>query len=182
MTIAEDLAQEYAKQVEEKGLKVLDLNYLTTVISKLTRWITSTDPQVSRSLMVVGPVGSGKTTMVSAMREVLRRHYVTVASTTCREVSERLKGGDDLYELASSHEIMIFDDLGTDEPTVTVYGTVFRPMERAIKKASDSGKSLVITTNLSLDGIMAQYGSERMADCLRAYAVLDMSHVSFRRI
>ena len=166
-----------------------DPGYIQTVIEKITGWLISQDAHLSKSLLICGPVGSGKTSLIKAIRlasehlQVKGKYWIpTMCSITCLNFVEYLKKQEDIYELLKSHELLVFDDLGLEEPQITVYGTVIRPMERIIKQASDDNKSVIITTNLSKEGIRRQYDSDRMADCLNAYAVLNMEHESFRKL
>lgn len=194
----EDLKKTFARMIYyayqsilfQQGKDIEDARYLGDVIWKLTNWLTSMERNVPRSLLIIGSVGSGKTTLVAALRKAMDKLYegvpgfpmATSVSIPCKAYTQRVKEKNDCYELMSSFDLMIFDDLGAEEPVVNDFGTLIRPMETVVKKASDEHKAVVITTNLTIDAIREQYQSERMADCLRAYAILEMTHGSFRRI
>lgn len=194
------LAIAYVGLLAMKGKVPADQEYVALACAKIANFLTTQKPSTPTSLLIIGPVGSGKTTMLSAILSVNRvirklpqertpeeawaEDFKTGSCclTTCKAYLERAREGVDIYDIMAASDIMMFDDLGAEEPSVNVFGTIVRPMENAIKRASDAGKKVIITTNHDLDGIRNRYDSERMKDCLAGYATLDMKHMSFRQL
>lgn len=144
--------------------------------------------RIHNSLLIYGGVGTGKTTLVEALTNTIRKLYdMNMSSNLHTRVKawqvtneELLKDG--LIDMLAEAKGLVIDDLGSEAPVVKIYGSEWRPMEMLVKRRSDDQKPTIITTNLSLEGIERQYNSRRMADVLAEYDKLIIDNTkSFRR-
>ena len=141
------------------------------------------------SLFIQGGVGTGKTTLVesifSAVKQAseagIEHNFYAMIKATALENKDRLEEG--LVDYLTDLKGLIIDDMGSEEPTVKVWGSEIRPMERVLKGRSDKMLPTILTTNLNLQQIESQYNSKRLADVLAQYdkLVIDTTK-SFRRI
>lgn len=139
------------------------------------------------SLLIKGGVGTGKTTLVEALYETLRTltdHDVWTAikmRVKAYQLNDEERLGNGLLDLLAETKGLIIDDLGSETPTVKIYGSEIHPMEQVVKRRSDAQLPTIVTTNLSLDAVETQYHSPRMADVLAEYDQMVVSGTSFRR-
>ena len=129
-------------------------------------------PSLDKGILLVGNIGSGKTTLMRIMKE-LRITSIPFQSKSCREIAQ-------LYVLNGIEAIqnyglkavkfqngkckmrhILFDDLGT-ESNMSFYGNKLNVMEEVLMDRYNHfinhGLITHITTNLSLDEIKDTYG------------------------
>lgn len=136
------------------------------------RWLES-----GRSgLLLMGGVGTGKTTIASALCRAWQDVLTVPRFWQCDIVAERIRQDETYkYEPAYHKGLAVLDDLGTES---RVYGeeslpfVLFRRYERDLPT--------IITTNLNLEQIGQKYG-ERIMDRLRTYARIVLNYKSLRK-
>ena len=131
-------------------------------------WIVDTR---GRGLMLMGECGLGKSTILNFVIPAIFR---TKTNKVLRSIPAK--------ELAAVERnvapFIIIDDLGT-ESIKNDYGTKIDAVADAISYAEDSSKTLLITTNLSPQGLKTRY-DERTLDRLRKCKVVIIKGKSFR--
>ena len=124
-----------------------------------------------RGLMLMGECGLGKSTILNYVIPAIFR---TKTNKVLRSIPAK--------ELAAVERnvapFIIIDDLGT-ESIKNDYGTKIDAVADAISYAEDSSKTLLITTNLSPQGLKTRY-DERTLDRLRKCKVVIIKGKSFR--
>ena len=124
-----------------------------------------------RGLMLMGECGLGKSTILNFVIPAIFR---TKTNKVLRSIPAK--------ELAAVDKnvapFIIIDDLGT-ESIKNDYGTKIDAVADAISYAEDSSKTLLITTNLSPQGLKTRY-DERTLDRLRKCKVVIIKGKSFR--
>ena len=131
-------------------------------------WLVDTR---GRGLMLMGECGLGKSTILNYVIPAIFR---TKTNKVLRSIPAK--------ELAAVERnvapFIIIDDLGT-ESIKNDYGTKIDAVSDAISYAEDSSKTLLITTNLSPQGLKTRY-DERTLDRLRKCKVVIIKGKSFR--
>jgi DNA replication protein DnaC len=124
-----------------------------------------------RGLVLMGECGLGKSTILNYVIPAIFR---TKTNKVLRSIPAK--------ELAAVERnvapFIIIDDLGT-ESIKNDYGTKIDAVADAISYAEDSSKTLLITTNLSPQGLKTRY-DERTLDRLRKCKVVIIKGKSFR--
>jgi DNA replication protein DnaC len=131
-------------------------------------WLVDTK---GRGIMLMGECGLGKSTILNYVIPAIFR---TKTNKVLRSIPAK--------ELAAVDKnvapFIIIDDLGT-ESIKNDYGTKIDAVADAISYAEDSSKTLLITTNLSPQGLKTRY-DERTLDRLRKCKVVIIKGKSFR--
>lgn len=176
------------KYIERAGLKKATPE-VEELCARLSGWLYGEHRRFN-SLLIQGVPGTGKTTLVEAIRNTIRTLSIEFNITsnltmrvpaTLLENEERLADG--LIEHLVDARGLILDDLGHENPIVKVWGRDYHPAESILKQRSDKQIPTIVTTNLSLKEIESYYNSPRLADVLAQYDKLQIeSKTSFRRI
>ena len=127
-------------------------------------------------LILMGNVGTGKTTIASALARAWA-DYLTIAKVyRCDWIAEKIKEDESyVYEVSGNRGLVVLDDFGTESK---VYGEERLPS--IFYRRYEAGMPTVITTNLTSDQIRTKYG-ERIADRLRTYSKIVMNYKSLRK-
>ena len=124
-----------------------------------------------RGLMLMGECGLGKSTILNYVIPAIFR---TKTNKVLRSIPAKELGEID----RNVAPFILIDDLGT-ESIKNDYGTKVDAVADAISYAEDSSKTLLITTNLSPQGLKTRY-DERTLDRLRKCKVVIIKGNSFR--
>lgn len=164
------------KGIEQYGLHFKILREDTLIIKKLICYFlkdiqtaSELDINLNKGILLTGPVGCGKTTLISLMRffEPLPNQFIV---KSCRDVSfEFIKDGYETIHKYSRNsfyqqnsKVFCFDDLGT-ENNLKYFGNECNVMAEILLSRYDlfvSRKLIThLTTNLSASEIEAAYGN-----------------------
>lgn len=133
-------------------------------------WEANDKPKGNRGVLLLGPVGTGKTLCLKLVCALLKTNYMTATDLIC-EFSRN--GADGLWSLIRPVNLrdakeMAIDDIGSERETVN-YGAPF-PMPEIIAHRYDVWQHYGIrthfATNLAKDAMIARYG-QRAYDRLR---------------
>lgn len=137
----------------DKGMKAF-----TRLSDAAEAWLADDE---SWALVLHGPSGTGKTALACALigsAGVNRLGgYVTAA-----EYVDRVRDREDLWPMIDQVGLLVVDDLGSEYATYFSNSSLDGLIARLY---DDSGRKLIITTNMSPDQIAESY-SERMRDRL----------------
>lgn len=148
-------------------LVALDTNAIREGYEKdlmcMARWLTRPNKQ---GMILQGNVGTGKTTIARAMWAVMRFHGAPAKGCVASELANIYKNDEKnaWWQLMNASRLFI-DDLGTEYTSTKNYGDEFSPILAIINRFHKDRKTLIITTNLSMQDIAQRYG-ERIADRL----------------
>lgn len=180
------LCSTYEMTVNDAGFVCKDMDYVRDICSKVAKHLTSG----CCSLYIYGQRGAGKSTLMRALTITLQMIWDGVEgikvknfiSGTAKRIYEHFAAGNDMYPIFRERELVMIDDLGSEEPTCKWMGTTLTPLESLIKQLSDAHKAMIISSNLTIEEAGKQYSSDRLADCLYQFATIKMNHISFRRL
>ena len=180
----------YCNEVNKRGCVVnADAKEHVKTISTVL-----TSENVRLGLLLIGNVGSGKTTMARAIQTAMR--YITdktkdISHRNVPRFDEIVSArqfnheGFDVYGLHNrtskgKRSIVCIDDLGLDIVDKQVYGNILQPFCELIELRYQDYEPFIITTNLNLAEIGAKYG-ERVYDRINEVCtVVPMKHESYR--
>ena len=138
-------------------------NGMETDLNLVARWLTT--PQ-KRGVILQGNVGCGKTTLARALFRTMQFHGAPAVGCTEASLSQAYKESEreQYWRLKNAGRLFI-DDLGAGYTSVKNYGEEFSPIIDVLTHFYKERKTLVITTNLKMQGIADKYGV-RIADRL----------------
>lgn len=143
----------------------------TDHLAKVARWMK----EDRGSLLLMGGVGTGKTTIASALCRCWCDILTTPAMQACDLIADRLKTDEGYkYEVAFHKGLLVLDDLGTEGK---VYGEEALPF--IIYRRYERNLPTIITTNYDSKRIAERYG-ERIADRLRTWDKIILKYNSLR--
>lgn len=168
------LGKVYVAQVEKRGMQYVQNAEIKKAVELASQWLTN--PNAKKWLLIIGTVGTGKTTLANAVCDVLnainkatqygmwadavKKISAINLSQLAREESTKLQD----YKKALR---LFIDDLGTETDNVKVYGNTISPItETILERYDNTNLTTIITSNLNLEQIKQNYG-ERIADRLQ---------------
>ena len=192
MTIA------YKCEVESYGYNMVDNSEIRHHISAVSHFLSENDKHFG--LILLGPVGGGKTTIVRAMQNLVsklgenndelinidRNHYSTgtkvkIEMIEATEVANIFKRSEKEFNELCNMPILAIDDLGVEPTDVMSYGNIISPLSRLLEKRYEARLFTIITSNLAPQDITRKYGA-RIGDRLSEYCKIDFSNdKSYRR-
>lgn len=169
-------------KAEQKGIPLVTDDHNREVLIALCRYFTGHEAfeqmqdgwSLNKGIMLCGPVGTGKTTLMSLFRANQRQSFKMIS---CRELADRFadQGHEMLHTF--SHPLQVpnhsdtfwqteigvcFDDLGTENSKKN-YGNQVNVMENILSNRYDMGSMPYhlthVTTNLSSSEIEDYYGT-----------------------
>lgn len=142
------------------------------MLEEVERWMDSGNP----GLVLMGSVGTGKTTLAYAMRDAWDTPLTIARVRKCDKIADLIKQDESWKrEIAGYTGLLVLDDFGT-EPKVWGEESIPYILYRRI----ENGLATIITTNLNTEQIRQRYG-ERIADRLRTYDQIVMNYQSLRQ-
>ena len=192
MTIA------YKCEVESYGYNMVDNSEIRHHISAVSHFLSENDKHFG--LILLGPVGGGKTTIVRAMQNLVgklaenndelinidRNQYTTgnkvkIEMIEATEVANVFKMSEKEFNELCCKPILAIDDLGVEPTDVMSYGNIISPLSRLLEKRYEARLFTIITSNLAPQDITRKYGA-RIGDRLSEYCKIDFSNdKSYRR-
>jgi len=153
---------------QENQFEIDDMN--RDVIQELIYYLQGDDKfsyDLNRGIIIMGSVGSGKTLLFNIIKEILtyiRKNFHVYSAIEINEAYD--KKDNDLIQRFHDLYLLGIDDLGTENPSIKVYGTEKSPIYEVINRRYSTDKMLFITTNLDADEIQKRYG-DRIRDRLK---------------
>jgi len=163
----------YSYYALKRGMNIESQVELMQQCERIAKWMVRTD--CKNSLMILGEIGVGKTTMMHAMKATLRSLYCSVQLVEATRLEVLFRDFPDTYEMLGSKSIryLFIDDVGTENTEFKDYGTPVIPFVDIINARYDANLPTIITSNLRADDSVnefAQKYGERVADRLHEMA------------
>lgn len=141
-------------------------------IDAVARWITVSD---KRWLLLSGPNGNGKTTMLVALRKLLRARFVTA-----QELELKALGRCSLEEYYLAH-VLIIDDIGKESENILVYGTPVPVIANVFRRRYSRNLVTIVSSNNSIEELAERYGDDVSDRFSESMCVLNFTNQSYRR-
>lgn len=161
-------------------------------ISAVSNFLAENDKHFG--LVLLGPVGGGKTTIVRAMQNLVdklgenndelisidRNQYSTgtkvkIEMIEATEVADVFKRNEKEFQELCSKPILAIDDLGVEPTDVMSYGNIISPLSRLLEKRYESRLFTIITSNLAPKDVTRKYGT-RIGDRLNEFFKIDFTN------
>lgn len=163
----------YQLYVEQRGRTYLPDDHTQECLKKVTNWML----QSKRfGLLLIGPIGSGKTTTLRSIKRVYERAEKIDADTIYANAKKNEAIDDSVY----SQNLLLLDDLGAEPEKCKIYGDELHPLRRFIIKRYDLYLPTIITTNLTTKQIKDRYGDRLYDRIIEMYDVIVYSAPSYR--
>lgn len=183
--VAEALAYLYMFKCAQTG-KVADITPMVTkAIERAAHWLVNPERV---SLKILGTPGTGKTTLLLAIREFIFRHNQTqpfgrpgLYIQPALMIADSFLRNDANFDLrrASLIPILAIDDVGVEPTEVKYYGSELRPITDIILHRSNENKPTIIVSNFGESDFLNKYG-ERVFDRLKDMTTILMNGESNR--
>ena len=177
------LRKSYAAKVAERGMTI-DVVPARSTTLQAAKWLT----QGSKSLpwlMLSGNVGTGKTTLIGSILDTLMHFGVEAKKFPASDFPVLFLGNDEITEQQILRgdfcEVLLLDDVGADTSDVKFYGNVIQPFVRIVEERYNRRLPLILTTNLSAEGMQERYGIRTLDRILEMAAVIRYDGQSYRR-
>jgi len=131
------------------------------------------------TLMLAGPVGTGKTHAAYAVLAHLMAHGVTVQATTVSDLLAALRPEGDHRQaaLARTAQVLLLDDMGATKASEWAQEQMIALLDQRLRE----GKRQIVTTNATYEQ-MAEVWDDRTMDRLRyRWAVVQVTGESRRK-
>lgn len=163
----------YEIEVKNSGRTIIWDKSIIENINRVVTWLYLPN---KRDLLLSGPFGCGKTTLLSCLKRLFFS-YITEANaktiyTKCKD--ERVT--NNLGEVP----ILIIDDLGVEPANGKNYGEEYHPIVDLLLFRYAKRKNTIIATNLSLEEIEREYGSRCFDRIQETFAQIQLTNSSYR--
>lgn len=166
---------------ENKNWSTSPYDNAKNVLHIVRRFVDTFSVQDSHrgNLLLYGEPGLGKTFLTNCIAKALLDEGHTVLYLSANDIFEQVFGPylmnkklelEELYKYIYNSELLIVDDLGTETTNAFVCSKLFE----VINQRGLSGKSTVISTNLSMKELQERYSERIMSRIIESYTVLQL--------
>lgn len=170
------LSAAYRSEVLYRGRTYIEDEKINAHIKKLSQFMTDASSQFG--VLFCGTYGNGKTTMLYALRSVVRyladNHYYDDSDYegihTHLQIYDSRKiaklyvdRNPDVFEDACREPLLAIEDMGKEPTEQLDYGNVISPVVELLEHRYDAQRFTAITTNLTPKEVREKYGN-RIAD------------------
>lgn len=166
------LTAAYKTEVLFRGRSFIEDSYTIKNISKIASILTSERPK--QGIMMCGRCGNGKTTMLYAIRAMVRflndigmfeRNDMGIVVKDAKEINVISRNVNDFGKLIRT-ELLAIEDMGKESTEILEFGNISNPVNDLLEHRYNSQLFTLITTNLTPKEIGSKYGA-RIADRLK---------------
>ena len=166
---------------DNKGWSTSPYDNAKNILHIIRRFVDTFEKQDSNrgNLLLYGEPGLGKTFLTNCIAKALLDQGHTVLYLSANDIFEQVFGPylmnkklelEELYKYIYNSELLIVDDLGTETTNAFVCSKLFE----VINQRGLSGKSTVISTNLSMKELQERYSERIMSRIVESYTVLQL--------
>ena len=175
---ADEVYMEYLEELSEvlskRGDSLVVNETNKRVLGQIVLWYTLDKRfkgDLRKGLMIRGNVGTGKTVIVKALKELIRskegKNACFLHSTELQDLY--VKDDQEGIQRAKLRDYTIIDDVGVESTESKLYGNVKEPFNDVFDYRYRNDKITIITTNLPPSEIKNTYGTriiDRFRECM----------------
>lgn len=192
--VCQMLRDAYSRETEKRGMAVSFDEPTLSRISKVAKWLTSGD--MKPMLLLHGGTGSGKTTMVKAIKRLcdtirgisMHKMAFSVMSAvkcpvicTAQELASIAAADSARFHEVTERSFLVIDDLGCEPVAVRNWGTEVTPITDVFYRRYEKMLPTIVTTNLAIKDIRSRYG-DRVADRFNeVFETIGYTNASYRK-
>lgn len=189
---------EYVKEVKKRGKEFVYTSRLRLQAEDIARFLT--EEKNKFGLLLLGSVGNGKTTMLSAICHVVNNlvkqgklnkgeihpwsYMLHIdARDMVKAYISSFSYGDNSWDDLKFRRYLAIDDLGKDQAEVYLYGTVFTPFCELLDYRYHHQLPTIIASNLTVREIAEKYKDIRLIDRMaEMFDITPFNDKSFRTV
>lgn len=184
--LAGELYGAYIYEVEARGREIVHDDMTQQLVCKIGLWLATTR---KTGLLLYGKVGTGKTTMMKAMYQVVRNGatgwtevcYVSATNLVDQFLAYQDGKASRYLEYAES-KILFIDDLGSEPVRCMTYGMERTPILDVLYHRYNQQLITVISTNLEDQELTERYGARMQDRMSETFDRLYYAGKSYRRM
>lgn len=124
----------------------------------------NTPREQTLAIMIGGNVGTGKTTLLLALRDTLR---LAIKDGLIVPTPSPIIAADNIVNSTPNKDyVTLLDDIGTEAAEIVEYGNIYRPFTEWVEACYKFKYPFIFTTNLNSKSIGERYG-DRVYDRLK---------------
>ena len=165
-------------EVQFRYRKFVYNEFIDDQLRQMAKWLTTATPKFG--IVLCGGCGNGKTTMLKALQNLVRRLQIRKPTATTEsiygayyglqivdalQIAQLCKTNHTKYLEVAQEDMLAIDDLGTEPVEVMDYGNIITPVIDLLTKRYEAQLFTIVTTNLDPKDIRKRYG-DRIADRL----------------
>lgn len=175
----------FGRLVMETGKRVRNSQPLHDAFTKAAHWLVAPD---RIGLKIMGGPGTGKSTLVKAMQEVINQYNMSqpfgaigLVIQPALLIADRCLRGDCEMSITAmiKKPALAIDDLGFEPVTVKYYGSELMPVRDIVHQRINDNAPTIIVTNLNEADILKKYG-ERLRDRMKDMTTIILDGISNR--
>ena len=169
---ADMLTAAYKTEVMFRGRSFMEDDFTMQNIKRIASILTAERPK--QGIMMCGRCGNGKTTMLYAIRAMVRflndigmfdSKNVGIVVKDAKEINAISRNMND-FGMLKKTELLAIEDMGKESTEIIEFGNVTNPVNDLIEHRYNNQLFTLITTNLTPEEIKIKYGA-RIADRFR---------------
>lgn len=179
--VAKALLLCYKVLVESRNCVFLSSDELDAIFLKVAGWMSN--PESKPWLMIYGPVGNGKTTLLKAIIMLINSQQLRYGNNIASmklfnsiRITELAKENPDYFGKVKDAIALGIDDIGIEPLEVNGYGTKTGPMVDLFLQRYATLDMTIFTSNLDREAMKNRY-KDRVADRLKE--VCDLLYIGF---
>lgn len=168
------LLYNYSVRCDNRNMQLRNLFAVDELCSRIAEWFT--DKNSKCSLLIIGEVGTGKTTMLGAIRDFLLSAGKFNRMLKALSLQDYFLENDESFmnSILKGHwcDYLLLDDIGEEPIEIKSYGNSMFPYSRIISERYDRLLPVIVTSNLPLEEFKEVYGERtydrmvEMFDCI----------------
>lgn len=180
------LTEAHKRVVGSRGKTYKEEPFVMRTIAELAKLLTSTNPATPKGAYLCGLCGTGKTTLLYAIRDATNflidhnPRYVTTEGMHIRSARDISKLEPYEMRMLYEHPCVAIDDLGEEPVEVMHYGNVSTPIVDIIEHRYNRNLPTFFTTNLTSPERYGKRVCDRLNEMVEILIVGDEEKKSFR--
>lgn len=179
------LFEKYLGIINSQGYMMREQARIESITASVVKWLVKISA-TKRNLLIAGPCGTGKTTLIQALYQLLleTKYQHSLSRVSARDIAEIYKDRHDNPQwdaIYRDRPILFLDDLGMEPDIILEWGTPIKPMTMLLHARYERGLTTIITTNLWGQSLIEKYGDSRVLDRLNSYCKMYNELTSFRK-